>query len=127
MDFRFRPLDLLRITISLLFMIHGIARIFLGIIDDFGIFLSGVGFPLGILFAWLITIIEIGGSFLLFLNKFVKYLSVYFGFQLLMGIFLVHLKEGWFVVGAGRNGMEYSVLLILCLAAIFWDNIRTEK
>lgn len=26
--------------------------------------------------------------------------------------------EGWFVVGAGRNGMEYSVLLIMVLIAV---------
>lgn len=32
-----------------------------------------------------------------------------------MGIVLVHAPHGWFVVGAGRNGMEYSVLLIVCL------------
>jgi putative oxidoreductase len=127
MEFKFRPLDLLRITVSLLLLIHGTARIFLWIVDDFGMFLSDVGFPLGIVIAWLVTIIEIGGSIFLSLNKFVKYLSIYFGFQLLMGVFLVHLQEGWFVVGAGRNGMEYSVLLILCLTAIFWDSIRTEK
>ena len=29
-----------------------------------------------------------------------------------MGIILVHLREGWFVVGGGRNGVEYSVLLV---------------
>ena len=27
--------------------------------------------------------------------------------------------NGWFVVGAGRNGMEYSVLIVACLAAVF--------
>ncbi len=31
---------------------------------------------------------------------------------------IVHGREGWFVVGAGRNGMEYSVLLITVLAAV---------
>ena len=35
-----------------------------------------------------------------------------------MGILLVHAPEGWFVVGAGRNGMEYSVLLIASLALV---------
>ena len=34
------------------------------------------------------------------------------------GVVLVHAREGWFVVGAGRNGVEYSVLLIACLPAI---------
>jgi putative oxidoreductase len=28
------------------------------------------------------------------------------------------MPHGWFVVGLGRNGMEYSVLLIVCLLAV---------
>ena len=35
-----------------------------------------------------------------------------------MGIVLVHAKSGWFVVGGGSNGAEYSVLLIPCLMVI---------
>ena len=34
--------------------------------------------------------------------------------------FLAGRHLGWFVVGAGRNGMEYSVLLIACLLANAW-------
>jgi len=28
--------------------------------------------------------------------------------------------DGWFVVGAGRNGMEYSARLLVCLGATAW-------
>lgn len=41
-----------------------------------------------------------------------------FVIQMLFGIYLVHLKHGWFVVGHGFNGMEYSVTLIAALFAI---------
>jgi hypothetical protein len=34
--------------------------------------------------------------------------------------------KGWFVVGGGRNGMEYSVLLILCLVVIALDARRQK-
>ena len=37
---------------------------------------------------------------------------------------LVHLPAGWFVVGLGRNGMEYSVLLIACLLLVGWQHRR---
>ena len=37
-----------------------------------------------------------------------------------MGIVLVHFKEGWFVVGGGRNGWEYNFLLIFVLLAILF-------
>jgi putative oxidoreductase len=48
----------------------------------------------------------------------VRPLCAWFAFQLLMGIYLIHGRVGWFVVGAGRNGMEFSVLLLLCLVVI---------
>jgi len=35
-----------------------------------------------------------------------------------VGIAMVHWPAGWFVVGAGRNGMEYSVLLVACLVLV---------
>ena len=37
-----------------------------------------------------------------------------------MGIVLVHGPEGWFVVGMGRNGVEFSVLLLAALASFIW-------
>ena len=36
------------------------------------------------------------------------------------GLWLVHWPAGWFVVGLGRNGMEYSVCLIGVLLAVAW-------
>ncbi len=35
-----------------------------------------------------------------------------------MRLILVHLPAGWFVVGLGRKGMEYSVLLIIALLCV---------
>ena len=98
----------LRIIVSVLIFIHGIARIYLGIVDDFGEFLSLNNFPLGFYLAWAITIYEIVGSILLAIGYFITPIAIIFSIQLLFGIFLVHLRDGWFVVGAGRNGIEYS-------------------
>ncbi len=35
-----------------------------------------------------------------------------------MGLILVHVPAGWFVVGLGRNGLEYSVPLIIALLCV---------
>jgi putative oxidoreductase len=43
--------------------------------------------------------------------------ALVFVVQMLFGIYLVHLKHGWFVVGHGFNGMEYSVTLVAALLA----------
>jgi len=114
------PLDanfgrvLLRVSAAAMMVIHGVYRAANGGVSGFGEFLSAQGFPLGTPLAWLLTAVEIAGGAALLLGYFVVPLCAWFAAQLLAGIALVHFREGWFVVGGGRNGMEYSVLLILC-------------
>jgi len=109
---------LLRVTIALTLVIHGVARVRLGGVGGFGSFLTAQHVPYGTLVAWVLTLVEIGGGVALALGCAVIWLCAWFAIQLLAGIVLVHFKEGWFVVGAGRNGMEYSVVLIAGLVAI---------
>ena len=113
-----RALNLLRIVVALLLVVHGAARLGLGIVDDFGGYLDEVGFPLGHVLAWTITVMELAGGTLLAFGRWTRPLAFYFAAQLTLGIVLVHAQEGWFVVGAGRNGVEYSVLLITVLLAV---------
>lgn len=120
----FYALTFLRIVVSSLLIVHGIARIYLGIVDDFGEFLTLNYFPLGFYVAWGITVFEIVGGLLLAIGFWITPISMMFSLQLLCGIFLVHLKEGWFVVGVGRNGIEYSVLLITIFLALAYSNIN---
>lgn len=117
-DPRHLALTFLRTTAAALLLIHGAARIYLGVVDDFGVFLTANNFPLGFYLAWLITIFEIFGSVALIAGYFVAPLAITFAVHLFAGVLLVHLKEGWFVVGAGRNGVEYSVLLIVTFISI---------
>ena len=58
-------LTFLRIAVSVLILVHGIARISLGMVDDFGEFLTTNGLPFGLYLAWAITIFEIVGSIVL--------------------------------------------------------------
>ncbi|MEZ5428407.1 MAG: DoxX family protein [Pyrinomonadaceae bacterium] len=115
---------LLRIVAASLMLIHGVARIYLGTVDDFGEFLALKEFPLGFYLAWAITLFEIVGGILLLIGRFVAPLSLVFAVHLFAGILLVHLKEGWFVVGAGRNGAEYSVLLIAVFIALSLGDLQ---
>lgn len=111
-------LTLLRIGTAAMLIVHGVARARLGIVDDFGLALDRWGFPAGFYLAWAITLVEILGGLAMAAGYFVRPLAAWFAFQLVMGIYLIHGREGWFVVGAGRNGMELSILLILCLAVV---------
>jgi putative oxidoreductase len=92
-------------------------EVFERIQDEFGEFLSGQGFPLGELLAWSLTLFEIVGAPLLAMGIAASPLALLFSAELLAGIVLVHRHAGWFVVGGGRNGVEYSLCLILALIA----------
>lgn len=118
------PIVLLRVAVALLLGIHGWYRALSGGAVHFGGYLSASGFPAGEALAWGITGFEIVASLLLLAGQFVRLVTPGFAVILTAGIVMVHAREGWWVVGAGRNGVEYSVLLLVCLAVLFWSNPR---
>jgi putative oxidoreductase len=123
-------LSILRFALAIIFLSHGVARIWANGVHPFGeLFLNQIGFsPIGVPIAWSITLLELIGSVLLIANKWTKLVSYWFIFQIAIGIALVHFKEGWFVVGLGRNGFEYSFLIICSLIAInFSTGFRWEN
>jgi len=115
---------LLRLAVAIILLTHSIFGIFDNGINDFGnLYLNEIGFaPFGVLLAWLIKLSHIIAAVLLVLNKYIKLAGFVTIFVLIMGIVLVHFKEGWFVVGGGRNGVEYNFLLIIVLLAIMFPN-----
>ena len=113
------PVFLLRIMVGIIFITHGLARLYYGSVPDFGGFLASKGLPFGIVLAWTITAGEILSGTLLILGKFIGYCVLFHASVIIGGIFLVHLQNGWFVVGHGANGIEYSVLLLVALFTIY--------
>ncbi|MFN7493422.1 MAG: DoxX family protein [Cyclobacteriaceae bacterium] len=120
---------LLRATIAIVLLTHGIPSIITGDVNLFGnLFLNQNGFaPLGVPLAWLIKLSHIVCAILLILNKYIKPSCMVAIFILVMGIALVHLKDGWFVVGGGRNGIEYNVVLISVLVFIMYPEGFTRN
>jgi putative oxidoreductase len=108
-------LNLIRFAAAGNMLIHGVYRLSTGGVAPFDTWLVSLGFPP--FSAWLITLFEIVAALMIIVNRWVAPLSIVFIVQLGMGIFLIHGREGWFVVGGGRNGIEYSVLMIICFAA----------
>jgi putative oxidoreductase len=107
-------LVLLRVVLGLYMAAHGAMRAAVGTVDDFGGFLSGRGFPMGVALAWAITINEIVGGLTLASGRFVRLLCAVFIAEHAMGILLVHAPRGWVTVGHQVGGAEYSVLLVVC-------------
>jgi putative oxidoreductase len=105
MDHRARAgVVVLRVAVASVFVIHGLARVANGTVA-------------GVVVAWAITMVEIAGGLALALGRSVRWLAAWFILQIAAGIVMVHAPSGWFVVGAGRNGAEYSVLIVACLFA----------
>jgi len=109
---------LLRVAVAALLTIHGWARLLNDAVMPFGAWIDEQGMPLGVPIAIAITAVEIVGPPILALGRLVFPLALLHGVILIAGIVLVHAPAGWFVVGLGRNGAEYSVLLVVALAAL---------
>ncbi len=109
---------LLRILLGIIMVTHGGARIYYGSIPLFGDFLVSKSIIFGKWIAWVVTILDIGLGLSLICNKRVNCASYWFIFILVMGMMLVHFQNGWFVVGHGQNGVEYSLLLISCFIVL---------
>ena len=126
----FNSTFLLRFATATIFLTHSLHGIFTGNdVNDFGnLFLNQIGFaPFGVFIAWLVVISQLVTSLLLLLDKYTKIASILNIVILIAGIITVHLKEGWFVVGGGRDGVEFSFVLIFMLLAIIFPNGIRKK
>lgn len=121
---------LLRIAVAIILLTHSVFGMFNNGINDFGnLYLNQIGFaPFGVALAWSIKLSHVIAAVLLLLNKYIKLAGFVTLLVLVMGIILIHFQEGWFVVGGGRNGMEYNFLLIVVLLAImFPDGLKKNN
>lgn len=123
-DNKTTALVLIRIVLAAVLFIHGAARISYGTVGEFGEFLGSQGIPLGFYVAWGITLFELVGSVLLAAGFNAWIIALLFALELAVGIAMVHYREGWFVVGHGRNGMEFSALMIASLLSIAYANYK---
>ncbi|CAN5528098.1 hypothetical protein BH11BAC3_BH11BAC3_04350 [soil metagenome] len=113
---------LLRFAVAIILLAHSISGMFNNGINDFGnLYLNQIGFaPLGLYLAWAIKLSHLFCAICLLINKYIIPAGIITIFVLIMGIILVHFQEGWFVVGGGRNGVEFNFLLIVVLLAIMF-------
>lgn len=113
---------LLRLAAAVILLAHGIPGMLDGSINDFGnLYLNSNGFaPLGVPIAWAIKTSHVVAAICLLFEKYIKLAGSITIFVLIAGIVMVHFKEGWYVVGGGRNGMEFNFLLIFVLLAIMF-------
>ncbi|NUY79506.1 DoxX family protein [Flavobacterium sp. MAH-1] len=120
---------MIRLGVAVILLAHSVKTILDGSISGFGKeYLDPMGFaPFGLAIAYAIKISHIVAAICFLFEKYVKLAGIVTIFVLIMGIAMVHWQEGWFVVGGGRNGIEFNFLLILAVLTIMFPNGLTRR
>lgn len=106
--------------VAIILLVHSLPGMFDGGTQASGReYLDKIGWaPFGVAIAWSIKISHVICAILLILNRYILIAVTIPIIILIMGIIMVHWQEGWYVVGGGRNGIEFNLLLIAVLVAI---------
>ena len=112
----------LRLGVSIILIMHSIPGMLDGGVNSFGYdYLNNVGFsPFGPVLAWAIKLSHAATVVCLMTEKYVRLACIITIVILITGIFMVHLPNGWYVVGGGENGIEFNFLLIIALLTIMF-------
>lgn len=112
----------LRLAVVVTLLAHSVPGMFNNGVNDFGnLYLNQIGFaPFGLYLAWAIKLSHVISAVCLILEKWVKWAGWITISILFMGIIMVHYPSGWYVVGGGRNGMEFNFVMICVLLTIMY-------
>jgi putative oxidoreductase len=102
---------LLRISLGLLFLAHGLLKVFVFTLPGTVKFFESLGYP-GAL-AYLVVAFEIGGGLLLLLGLFTSAAAVAL-IPILLGALFAHLSNGW-LFSSPNGGWEFPALWIVLL------------
>jgi len=112
-------LALLRIVLGVIFLAHGWPKL-AGGIDGTASMLAGLSVPLPVVSAWGLTLLEVVGGALLLVGYLVVPVSILLAVHMTAGIFLVHLPNGFYVIGGGTGGFEFNLLLVAGLLTMIF-------
>jgi len=118
---------LLRFALAVVMIMHGIPSFVNMSVIDFGRDLAeNFGF-MGIPIAIAVKSIHVLSIPALLLNKYLKPLALLNIIIFIAGIIMIHGANGWYVVGGGRNGIEFNFLLIFCFATFLFPEGLNKK
>ena len=112
-------LTILRVVLGMIFLAHGWPKLFGGI-EFTSSFLTSLGVPFSSVAAWILALLETLGGILLVVGYVVAPVALLLIVHTLTGIFLVHLPNGFYVVGPGQGGIEFNLVLVAGLLVLIF-------
>ena len=110
-------LTFLRVVLGFVFVYHGYLKLFVpDVFPNTVKFFAGIGLPLPLYSALLVSVVEFVGGLLLFFGVITKWSSFLLLLDMLIAFFVVHLKNGLLV---SNNGFEFVLALIAGLVVLF--------
>ncbi|MBI3713240.1 MAG: DoxX family protein [Burkholderiales bacterium] len=110
-----------RLGVALIILMHPLHGFFHSEnMPQFGAYLSALGYPHGEWLAWGVILTQSACSLALLLNRMVILACLGHMAIIFAGIVHVHYPNGWYVVGPGEGGMEWGVILLVCLTGVLF-------
>ena len=114
-------LTLLRVVLGIIFTYHGYGKLFVkGSLPGTAQFFAAIGIPLANYAAVLVAFVEFFGGLALILGVFTRWASVLLLLEMLVALFKVHLKQGFFISPAAY-GYEFILLILAVLVVILFS------
>ena len=109
---------LLRVVLGFMFLYHSYFKLFVpgGFTGTVGFF-KAIGIPAAAYSALLVSVVEFAGGALLILGLLTKWASVVLIIEMIVGLFKVHLKQGYFIMPPAY-GYEFVLLILASLVVI---------
>jgi putative oxidoreductase len=110
-------ITVLRVAVGIVFLMHGIQKLFsIGVPGVEG-FLGSLGIPFPRFFGVVVTLVELFGGAALLFGVATRLTALLLAIDMTVAILKVHLKNGFFV----PNGVEFTLTLLaanLCLLVV---------
>jgi putative oxidoreductase len=109
-------ITILRVVVGIVYLAHGWQKLFgMGFHGVAGFF-GGAGIPLPFVSAVIVTLVEFLGGIALIIGLFTRWAAALNGFDMIVAILVVHLKNGFIKPG----GFEHPLTLLAACIALVW-------